>query len=92
MAEFTIRVATARRDMDEIRPALDEALALAFPSGLLTRTWEGRRLRLAGPGARGSIALENGHLVGRAHLEAPATLMQDTIQRRVAAALRRAAG
>lgn len=82
---------TSKPSMREIRPALDEALADAFPGGMLRRRWDGDTLRLTGPGAEGTVTLEDGHLVGRATLGMPASLMRDTIEEKVGAAMRRAA-
>ncbi|HKI86031.1 MAG TPA: hypothetical protein VKA53_04720, partial [Thermoanaerobaculia bacterium] len=66
--------------MDEIRPVLDAALNEAFPSGMMSRRWEGDRLELSGPGAKGTITLEGGQLVGRATLGPPAILLRSTIE------------
>ena len=66
MSDLTIEVPTAKTSMAEIRPALDAALAKEFPGGLLGRKWDGEILQLSGPGAQGSIAFEEGKLVGRA--------------------------
>ena len=51
--------------MDEIRTALDAALAKEFPGGMLRRNWAGDTLELSGPGAKGVISFEDGKLVGR---------------------------
>ena len=78
--------------MDELRPALDAALAEQFPGGMLRRQWEGDVLRLSGPGAKGTIVLAGGRLVGEAELTPPASLMRATIEQKIGAALSKAAG
>lgn len=78
--------------MDEIRPALDAALAREFPGGLLTRKWAGEVLELSGPGAQGAITFEDGKLVGRARLGPPASLMRSMIEQKIGSAMRIAAG
>jgi hypothetical protein len=78
--------------MDELRPALDGALAEEFPGGMLKRQWDGDVLRLSGPGAKGTIALGDGVLVGEAELSPPASLMRATIEQKIGTALGRAAG
>ncbi len=92
MSELTIEVPTAKSGMEEIRPALDAALAREFPGGMLTRHWEGEVLELSGAGARGSIVFEGGRLVGRATLGPPANMMRGIIEQKVGTALRSAAG
>ncbi len=92
MSELKIEVATTKGTMAELRPTLDEALGQEFPGGLLQRRWEGDTLHLSGPGARGTITLESGRLVGRAELAPPASMMRGTIEQKVGEALRRAAG
>ena len=92
MSELKIEVATVKATMAELRPALDAALHQEFPGGLLQRRWEGDTLHLSGPGARGTITLESGLLVGRAELAPPASMMRGVIEQKVGEALRRAAG
>lgn len=92
MSDMTIEVATARATMEELRPALDAALAKEFPGGMLGRKWEGDVLRLSGPGASGSIELVEGKLVGRAQLRPPASMMRSLIEQKVGSAMRAAAG
>jgi hypothetical protein len=92
MSELRIEVETAKRTMADLRPALDAALAKEFPGGMLQRRWEGDVLRLSGPGAQGTIALEDGRIVGFATLGPPASLMRGVIEQKVGAALRSAAG
>ena len=92
MSELTIEIPTAKSTMEEIRPALDAALAKEFPGGMLGRKWEGDVLRLSGPGASGSIELESGKLVGRARLGPPASMMKGLIEQKVGSAMRVAAG
>lgn len=92
MAELRIEVATAKQSMAELRPALDAALAKEFPGGMLQRKWQGDVLELFGPGAKGSIELAEGKLVGQATLGPPASLMRPLIESKVGAAMRVAAG
>ena len=90
--ELTIEVATAHLSMAELRPKLDAALQREFPGGMLQRKWNGDVLELSGPGARGTIVLEIGRLVGRASLGPPASLMHALIEQKVGAALRAVVG
>ncbi|MES1210993.1 MAG: hypothetical protein ABUL63_01535, partial [Acidobacteriota bacterium] len=68
MSQLTIEVETAKPSMEEIRPALDENLKKEFPGGMLKWRWEGDVMHLSGPGAKATIALQEGRLVGRAEL------------------------
>jgi hypothetical protein len=86
--ELTIEVPTAKAGMNELRPLLDAALQKEFPGGMLQRKWNGDVLELSGPGARGTIAYQEGLLVGRATLGPPASLMRPLIESKVAAALK----
>jgi hypothetical protein len=86
--DLTIEVATARGSMAELRPLLDAAFQKEFPGGLLQRKWNGDVLELSGPGAKGSIALEGGRLVGRATLGPPASLMRAMIESKVSSVLK----
>ncbi len=92
MSEMTIEVPTAKSGMEEIRPALDAALAREFPGGMLARRWDGEVLQLSGAGAQGSIVFEGGRLIGRATLGPPASMMRGLIEQKVGSALRLAAG
>ena len=87
-----IEVATTKGSMEEIRPALDAALHRHFPGSVLQRRWEGDVLHLSGSGAHGTIVLEEGRLVGRAHLGMPAAMMRGLLEHKFTAALREAAG
>lgn len=91
MNEMFLEFLTAR-SIDELREPLNSALQREFPGGLLQRRWEGDVLHLSGPGAKGTIVLENGKLVGRADLAPPASLMRGMIEQKVGAALKDAAG
>lgn len=92
MSDLAIEVPTTHASMAEARAALDAALAVEFPGGMLQRTWDGDVLRLSGPGASGEIVWADGRLVGRAELKPPASLMQTMIEQKVGAALKKAAG
>ena len=92
MPELVIEVATTKGSMAELRAALDAALASQFPGGMLQRRWEGETLVVWGPGAKGTITLEGGKLVGRADLGPPASLMKPLIESKISAALKAAAG
>ena len=87
MAELVIDVPTAKGSMGELRPLLDAAFAEHFPGGMLQRRWEGDVLHVWGPGAKGTIVLEPGHIVGRADLQPPASLMRPIIEKKIAAVL-----
>jgi hypothetical protein len=91
MSDLLLEFATAR-SIDEVREALNVALQREFPGGMLQRRWEGDVLHLTGPGARGTVVLEGGRLIGRAELTPPASLMRGMIEQKVGAALRDAAG
>jgi len=92
MSELTIEVATSKGSMAELKPALDAAFQKEFPGGMMKRSWDGDVLRLSGPGAEGSVVLEDGKLVGRAKLGPPASLMRAMIEQKVGSAMRVAAG
>ena len=91
MSDLTIEVQTSKSSMGEIRPALDSALKGAFPGGMLKWHWEEDVLHLSGPGAQATIVLENGHLVGRAHLKPPASLMKPVIEQKISAVMKKVA-
>jgi Putative polyhydroxyalkanoic acid system protein (PHA_gran_rgn) len=82
MSDLTIEVSTTKSSMEEIRPALD--------AGLKWR-WEGDVMHLSGPGATATIVLEDGRLVGRAHLKPPASLMKPVIEQKIAAVMKKVA-
>ncbi|HEX2254835.1 MAG TPA: polyhydroxyalkanoic acid system family protein [Thermoanaerobaculia bacterium] len=92
MSELRIELPTSETEMEALRPRLDAALKKEFPGGMLQRRWDGDVLRLSGPGAEGSIVLEEGRLVGQAELKPPASLMRPMIEQKIAAAMKQAAG
>ena len=83
MSDLTIEVVTTRSSMEEIRPAIDAGLKEAFPGGMLKWRWEGEVLHLSGPGAKGTVVLEDGRLVGRAYLGPPASMMRPIIEQKI---------
>jgi hypothetical protein len=83
MSDLTIEVVTAKSSMAELRPAIDAGLTEEFPGGMLKWKWEGDVLHLSGPGAKGTVVLEDGRLVGRAHLAPPASLMRPVIEQKI---------
>jgi hypothetical protein len=91
MSDMTIEVETAKPSMEEMRPVLDTGLKEEFPGGMLKWRWEGDVMHLSGPGAQGTIALEDGRLVGRAHLRPPASLMRPVIEQKISSVMKRAA-
>jgi hypothetical protein len=91
MSDLTIEVETAKASMDEIRPAIDAGLKEAFPGGMLKWSWEGEVLHLSGPGAKGTLVLEGGRLVGRAHLGPPASLMRPVIEEKIRSVMQKVA-
>ena len=91
MSDLTIEVATAKPSMAEIRPALDAGLQAEFPGGMLKWRWEGDVMHLSGPGAEATIVLEDGRLVGRAHLKTPASLMKPVIEKKIFEVMKKAA-
>ncbi|MBW8873416.1 MAG: polyhydroxyalkanoic acid system family protein [Acidobacteria bacterium] len=92
MSDLTIEVKTSKASMGEIRPALDSALKEAFPGGMLKWHWEKDVMHLSGPGAQATIVLEDGRLIGRAHLKPPANLMKPVIEQKIAAVMKKVAG
>jgi Putative polyhydroxyalkanoic acid system protein (PHA_gran_rgn) len=91
MSELTIAVETGRASMEEIRPVLDASLKEEFPGGMLKWRWEGDVMHLSGPGAKATIVLEDGRLVGRAELGPPASLMRPVIEQKITRAMKKAA-
>ncbi|HLX10482.1 MAG TPA: polyhydroxyalkanoic acid system family protein [Thermoanaerobaculia bacterium] len=91
MSDLTIEVETAKVSMDEMRPAIDASLKEAFPGGMLKWRWEGEVLHLTGPGAKGTVVLEAGRLVGRAHLGPPASMMRPIIEQKIREVMRKVA-
>lgn len=91
MSELTIEVETAKATMEEIRPALDASLKEAFPGGMLKWRWEGDVMHLSGPGAKATIVLEDGRLVGRAELKPPASMMRPIIEQKISQVMKAAA-
>ena len=83
MSDLTIEVVTTKSSMAEIRQAIDAGLQEAFPGGMLKWRWEGEVLHLSGPGAKGTVVLEDGRLVGRAHLGPPASMMRPIIEQKI---------
>ena len=91
MSDLSIEVETSRASMEELRPALDAGLKEEFPGGMLKWSWEGEVMHLSGPGAKGTLQLEGGRLVGRAHLGPPASLMRPVIEQKIRRVLQKAA-
>jgi hypothetical protein len=92
MSEMRIEVETRFGSMEELRPVLDQALQEQFPGGMLRRQWDGDVLRLSGPGAQGTIAMEGGKVVGLANLTPPASLMKGVLEQKISAALGKLVG
>lgn len=90
MSDLTIEVPTAKTSMAELRPRLDACLEEEFPGGMLKWTWDGDVMNLSGPGARATLVLEAGKLVGRAHLGPPASLMKPVIEKKITTAMKKA--
>jgi hypothetical protein len=91
MSDLTIEVETAKSSMDELRAAIDAGLKEAFPGGMLKWRWEGEVLHLSGPGAKGTVVLEAGRLVGRAHLGPPASMMRPIIEQKIRGVMQKVA-
>ncbi|HEX5761052.1 MAG TPA: polyhydroxyalkanoic acid system family protein [Thermoanaerobaculia bacterium] len=91
MSTLRIVVDGVARPMAELRPALDARIKEEFPGGMLKWSWDGDVMHLSGPGAKGTIHLEGGRLVGQAELGAPATLMRPVIEQKITRAMQRAA-
>jgi hypothetical protein len=90
MSDLTIEVPTAKTSMEELRPALDAGLKEEFPGGMLKWKWEGDVMHLSGPGAKGTVTLEDGRLVGRAHLGPPASMMRPVIEKKITTVMKKA--
>ncbi len=86
-----IRIETAKKSMEEVRPALNTALDKHF-GGTLKVTWNGDTLELTAMGSKGTVVLEEGALVGRAELKPPASMMRPMLEQKIKAALKDAAG
>jgi hypothetical protein len=91
MSDLTIEVETAKPTMEDIRPALDAGLKEEFPGGMLKWHWEGDVMHLSGPGAKATIVLEDGRLVGRAHLGVAALMMKPVIEQKISRVMKKAA-
>ena len=91
MSELTIAVETGRTTMEEIQPGLDAALKEEFPGGMLKWRWEEDVLHLWGPGAKATIVMSDGRLVGHAELGPPANLMRPVIEKKIARVMKKAA-
>ena len=91
MSDLTIEVPTAKTSMADLRPALDAGLKEEFPGGMLKWSWDGDVMHLTGPGAKATIVLESGRLVGRAHLGPPASLMKPVIEKKISSVMKKAA-
>ncbi len=87
MKKVDFKLATGDADAGELRPILDQAISDHFDDGFLHHAWDGDVLRLSGPGARGTIVHESGHLRLQAKLRAPASLVHRVIRRKIQAAL-----
>ncbi|HWN43718.1 MAG TPA: polyhydroxyalkanoic acid system family protein [Thermoanaerobaculia bacterium] len=90
MSDLTIEVPTAKTSMEELRSALDAGLKAEFPGGMLKWSWEGDVMHLSGPGAKGTVTLEDGCLVGRAHLGPPASMMRPVIEKKITTVMKKA--
>jgi hypothetical protein len=90
MGDLTIEVPTAK-SWEELRENLDAALKEEFPGGMLKWRWEGDVMQLWGPGAKGTILLEDGQLVGRAELSPPASMMRPVIAKKMSKVLEKIA-
>ena len=91
MSDLTIEVETAKSSMAELRPKIDAGLQAAFPGGMLKWSWEGEVLHLSGPGAKGTVVLEGGRLIVRAHLGPPASLMRPIIEQKIRSVMQQVA-
>ena len=90
MSDLTIEVPASATSMQELRPRLDSFLKAEFPGGMLKWSWDGDVMHLSGPGAKATIVLEGGKLVGRAHLGPPASLMRPVIEKKITHVMQKA--
>lgn len=91
MSDLEIATPTSKSTMSEVRAGLEAALREAFPGGMLKWDWDGDVCQLHGAGAKGTIALEAGQLVGRAHLGVPASMMRPLIEQKISHVMKKAA-
>lgn len=91
MSEIHMEFPTDKSSMDEVRPILDAAIQEQFPGGMMKSRWEGDVLHLSGPGAEGTVILEDGKVVGQASLKPPASLMKPVIEKKMNQVLSNAA-
>lgn len=91
MSDLRLEFATSKGSMEEIRPHLDTALEEQFPGGMMKSRWENDVLHLHGPGAEGTVSLDDGKLVGQAKLRPPASLMRPVIEKKMTQVLSKAA-
>ena len=92
MSEIRLEFPTEKSSMEEVRPILDAAIHEQFPGGMMKSRWEDDVLLLSGPGAKGSVILEDGKVVGQATLKPPASLMKPVIEKKMTQVLSKAAG
>jgi len=90
MSALKIEVPTTK-SAEDLRVTLDAALKEEFPGGMLKWRWEGDAIELWGPGAKGTILLEDGQLVGRAELGPPASMMRPVIEKKMSKVLQKVA-
>ncbi len=88
MPDLVVEVPTSRESMTEIRPELEAALEKLV---WVACRWEDDVLHLEGPGARGTVELAQGKLVGRASLWPPASFLRETIEEIMRSGLLKAA-
>ncbi len=86
MSDLSIEVPTSHERLSDLREVLDREFGSLAP-GLLETRWEGDTLHLSGPGATGTLDLESGHLVARARLQPPASMMRPMIESKISGLL-----
>ncbi len=87
MKNLNYELEAGTADTDRLRSILDQAIKDHFTDGFLRHQWQGNVLRLAGPGAKGSIVVESGRLRLQAQLRPPASLVHRLIRQKIEAAL-----
>ncbi len=87
MKKIDLELAVGTVKLTELRPILDAAIGDHFADGFLHHEWEGDVVRLSGPGARGSLVCQDGHLRLTAELKPPASWVHRVIRGKIDAAL-----
>ena len=86
MSELRLEMDT-EKTLEEVRPLLESALEEAS-ADWFGHTWDGDVLRLSGPGARGTVVVDDGRVRLRVRLSLPASLFRREIEKQLKKAMR----